>query len=211
MSAEFATERSAVNGIRTALGIGGVLAVIVGILILVWPGKTAMVVTAIIAIYAIAAGLVYAGLGIFSKSKGGWARIGHIALGILFIIAGVVALFNLGQTTAWLAVFLGILVGIMWIVEGIVSLSTLGDAASKGWTIFFAILSIIAGIILLFSPIWGIVVLWWLLGISLIVLGIINIVRAFTFGKGALNSRMPREVPPDLRGAPLVAFSGRSR
>ncbi|MCP2636983.1 DUF308 domain-containing protein [Microbacterium sp. HD4P20] len=186
MSTEYAAEKSAVNGIRTALGIGGVLAVIVGILILVWPGKTAMVVTAIIAIYAIAAGLVYAGLGIFSKTKGGWARVGHILLGILFIIGGVVALFNLGQTAVWLALFIGILVGIMWIVEGIVSLSTLGDASSKGWTIFFAILSIIAGIVVLFSPIWGTIVLWWLLGISLVVLGIINIVRAFTFGKGDL-------------------------
>lgn len=181
MSTASEAEKSAVNGIRTALGVGGVLALIVGILILVWPAKTAAVVTAIIAIYAIAAGLVYAGLGIFSKTKGGWARVGHIALGVLFIIAGVVALFNLGQTTAWLALFLGILIGIMWIVEGIVALSTLGDASSKGWSIFFAILSIIAGIIVLFAPIWGVVVLWWILGISLIVLGIINIVRAFTF------------------------------
>ncbi len=185
MSTEASAEKSAVNAVRTALGIGGVLAAIIGILILVWPGKTAMVVTAIIAIYAIAAGLVYAGLGIFSKTKGGWSRVGHIALGVLFIIAGVVAFLNLSQTTAWLAVFLGILVGIMWIIEGVVALSTLGDASSKGWTIFFAILSIVAGIVLLFSPIWGAVVLWWLLGISLIILGIIQIVRAFTFGKNA--------------------------
>ena len=91
------------------------------------------------------------------------------------------ALFNLGQTTAWLALFLGILIGIMWIVEGIVALSTLGDAASKGWSIFFAILSIIAGIIVLFAPVWGVAILWWILGISLVVLGVINIVRAFTF------------------------------
>lgn len=184
MSTESSAEKTVVNGIRAALGIGGVLAVIVGILILVWPGRTAMVVTAIIAIYAIAAGLVYAGLGIFSKTKGGWARVGHIVLGILFIIAGVVAFLNLGATTAWLALFLGILVGIMWIIEGIVSLTTLSDTSSKGWTIFFAILSIVAGVVLLFSPIWGAVVLWWLLAISLIVLGLVNIVRAFTFGKG---------------------------
>ncbi|QKJ19540.1 DUF308 domain-containing protein [Microbacterium hominis] len=183
MSLDASAERSAVNGVRTALGIGGVLAVIVGILILVWPGKTAMVVAAIVAIYAIAAGLVYAGLGIFSKTKGGWARVGHIALGVLFIIAGVLAFLNLGATAAWLAVFLGILVGIMWIIEGVVSLSTLGDASSKGWTIFFAIISIIAGIVLLFSPLWGALVLWWILGISLIILGIIQVVRAFTFGK----------------------------
>ncbi|KRA23522.1 hypothetical protein ASD65_03110 [Microbacterium sp. Root61] len=178
-------EKSAVNGIRTALGVGGVIALIVGILILVWPGKTAAVVVAIIAIYAIAGGLVYAGLGIFAKGMGGWARVGHILLGIVFIIAGIVAFVNLQAATGWFGVFLGILVGIMWIVEGIVSLTTLGDAASKGWTIFFAIISIIAGIVLLFSPLWGAVVLWWLLGISLIVLGIIQIVRAFTWGKGA--------------------------
>lgn len=184
MTTESAAEKSAVNGIRTALGVGGVLAVIVGILILVWPGKTAMVVTAIIAIYAIAAGLVYAGLGIFSKSKGGWSRVGHIVLGVLFVIAGVVAFLNLGAATAWLAIFVGILVGIMWIIEGIVSLSTLGDASSKGWTIFFAIVSIIAGVALLFSPLY-IAILWWLIGIALIVLGVINIVRAFTFGKNA--------------------------
>lgn len=183
MATASAADKSAVNGIRTALGVGGVLALIVGILILVWPGKTAMVVTAIIAIYAIAAGLVYAGLGIFSKDKGGWSRVGHIALGVLFIIAGIIAFLNLSQSAVWLAVFIGILVGIMWIVEGVVSLSTLGDAASKGWSIFFAIISIIAGIVLLFSPLMGAAVLWWLLGLALIVLGIINIVRAFTYGR----------------------------
>jgi uncharacterized membrane protein HdeD (DUF308 family) len=181
MSTESAAQKSAINGIRTAFGVGGVLSLIVGILILVWPGKTAVVVTAIIAIYAIAAGLVYAGLGIFSKSKGGWARVGHIVLGLLFIAAGIFAFANLQASTAWFAVFLGILVGILWIVEGIVSLSTLGDAASKTWTVVFAIISIIAGIVLLFTPLYGAAVLWWLLGIALVVLGIIQIVRAFRF------------------------------
>ncbi|GAA5027684.1 HdeD family acid-resistance protein [Microbacterium fluvii] len=178
-------EKSAVNGIRTAIGIGGVLAVIAGILILVWPVKTAMVITVILAIYAVAAGLVYLGLGIFSKGKGGWSRIGHIVLGLLFIIAGVIAFANLQTTTAWLAVIVAIMVGIAWIVEGVVSLSTLGDAVSKGWTVFFAIVSIIAGIYLLFTPFVGALALWWLLGIALIVIGIVNVVRAFTFGKHA--------------------------
>lgn len=181
MSTDIPVEKAALNGIRTALGLSGAIALIVGILILVWPGRTAIVVTAIIAVYAIVGGLVYAGLGIFSKSMSGWARVGHIVLGVIYVIAGVIAFFNLGATAAWLALFLGILVGIMWIVEGVVALTTLGGSASKGWTVFFAIISIIAGIVLLFSPIWGAVVLWWLLGISLVVLGIIQIVRAFSF------------------------------
>ena len=181
MSTESSAEKSAINGIRTALGVGGVLAVIAGLFILFQPANAAFVVTIVIAIYAIVAGLVYAGLGIFSKQRGGWSRVGHIALGVLFIIAGIVALANLQQTTAWLAIFIAILVGIMWIVEGIVALSTLGDARSKVWSIIFAIISIIAGLYLLFNAFIGAAVLWWLLGIALVVLGIINIVRAFTY------------------------------
>ena len=66
MSTDIPVEKAAVNGIRTALGLSGAIALIVGILILVWPGRTAIVVTAIIAVYAVIGGLVYAGLGIFS-------------------------------------------------------------------------------------------------------------------------------------------------
>lgn len=182
MTTSTSATASAVNGIRVAIGIGGGLALIVGILILALPSKTAMVVTVIIAIYTIIAGLTYASLGIFGQSKRGWARVGHVVLGIVLIIASIVAFMNLSQTTAWLAVFLGVLLGIVWVVEGIVALSTLGDAPSKGWSIAFAILSIVAGIVLMFSPLWGVLVLWWLLGISLIVLGIVNVVRAFKFG-----------------------------
>jgi len=175
--------KTATNGIRTALGVAGVLTLIAGILILVWPGQTAAVVTGILAIYTIAAGLVYAGLGIFSTGRGGWARIGYIVLGVVFIAAGIVAFGNLTTTKLLLGVFVAAMVGIAWIIEGIVSLSTLGDASSKVWTVIFAIISIIAGVYLLFSPLWGAVVLWWLLGIMLIVMGIVNIVRGFTFGK----------------------------
>jgi len=174
--------RFATNGIRTALGLSGLIALIVGILILIWPGKTAVVMTAIIAIYAVVGGLVYLGLGIFSKTMRGWARIGHIILGAIYVAAGVIAFANLTRTAVFLAAFLGILVGIMWIVEGVVALTTLAGARSKGWTAFFAILSIAAGIVLLLSPLWGAVVLWWLLGISLVVLGILQIARAFSFG-----------------------------
>lgn len=181
MSSEATAEKSAVSTVRVTLGLIGLLALIAGILILVWPQKVAEVVVAIIAIYAIVAGVVYAAMGVFSKTRGGWARVGHIVLGIIFVIAGIVALANLGTATGWFAVFFGIFVGVAWIIEGIVSLSTLGGAGSKGWTIFFAILSIIAGIILITSPLWGAAVLWLLLGISLAVLGIIQIVRAFTF------------------------------
>lgn len=177
-----AASTTAVNGIRTAIGVGGTLAVVVGVLILAWPGKTAVVVTAIIAIYAVVAGLAYAGLGVFTREKRGWSRVGHIALGLILVIAGGIALTHLASTAVGLAVFVGILVAVMWIIEGVVALSTLDDAPSMGWSVAYAVLSIAAGILLLFAPAWGVVLLWWILGLSLVVLGAVNVVRAFRFG-----------------------------
>lgn len=183
MTADTEFGRAAKSGVRTVLGITGVLALIAGIIIVWQPAGAAKFVTLVLAVYAIAAGLAYIGLGIFTVGKGGWARVGHVLLGLVFIAAGIIAFLNPAPTTAWLAFIVALWIGIAWIVEGIVSLSTLSFSPSKGWTIFFAIVSIIAGIYLLFSPILGALALWLILGISLIVIGILNIVRAFAFGK----------------------------
>ncbi|HEX6954452.1 MAG TPA: DUF308 domain-containing protein [Agromyces sp.] len=176
--------KSAVNTIRVTLGITGVLALIAGIFITFWPKNSAIVLTVMIGIYFLIAGLAYVGLGIFSKGLSGGARALDIILGILFVIGGVLMMSSPSESAAVLGIFLGVIVGILWIVEGAVALAQAGSSASKGWAIFFGLLSIIAGIVLLFSPLWGAAILFWVTGISLIVLGIVQIVRAFTFGRG---------------------------
>jgi uncharacterized membrane protein HdeD (DUF308 family) len=176
--------KAAVNTVRTTLGISGAVALIVGILITFWPKDSAVVITVILGVYLIIAGLAYVGLGIFSKGISGGARAIDIILGVLFVIGGVVALMNPSESAVVLGIFLGVLIGILWIVEGVVALVQSSDAPSKGWAIFFGILSLVAGIVLLFSPLMGAIFLFWFAGISLIVLGIIQIVRAFRFGRG---------------------------
>lgn len=172
------------GGIRIALGIGGLIALIAGVLILFWPVRTAMAITVLVAIYAVAAGVVYVAIGIWSRTRGGWSRAGNIILGVLFVIAGVVAFMNIAATAAALAIVLGIVIGAVWLVEGIVTLTTLSGATSKGWRVFAAIVSILAGIAMLWSPLWGIEFLYWLAGISLVVIGVVQIVRASTRGSG---------------------------
>ncbi|MEI3866603.1 DUF308 domain-containing protein [Microbacterium sp. CCNWLW134] len=176
-------EKSLTSTVRVALGIVGAIALIFGLLILIWPQKAFGVVTFLLAIYAIIAGLVYIGLGAFSRERGGWSRIGYIVLGVLFVIAGVMAFLNFGAATDWLLLLVGLMIGITWVVEGIVSLSTLSDASSKGWTIFFAIISIVAGVVVMFAPIWGALIVWLFFGVSLVILGIIQIIRALRFGR----------------------------
>ena len=183
MSEPLSEAKSLFKSIRVALAVSGVIALIAGIVLLIWPVKSAVIVTAIFATYLIIAGLVYIGLGIFSGAKGGWSRVGHIVLGLVYIVAGVIAYANLGAAAATLALVVVIFIGISWIVDGVVSLSLLGRDGSRVWTLLYALLSIIAGIIVLFSPIIAGLAFWLLLGISLVALGIVQIVRAITLGK----------------------------
>jgi len=185
MSESLIEAKSMFRSIRITLAISGAVALIAGILVLVWPLKTAVLVTGIIAAYLVVAGLVYIGLGIFSGKKGGWARVGHIVLGVLYIAAGVIAFLNLSAATITLAVITAIFLGISWIFDGIISLTLLGKDGSRAWTILYAILSIAAGVIVLFSPFLAAVALWWVLGIALIVMGVFQIIRAITLGRDA--------------------------
>lgn len=178
------TPTTPVKGARLALLFGGLAAVGFGIAVLVWPTKAAVALTGIIAVYAVIAGVVYAALGFISKNLGAGGRIGHILLGILYVIAGVYAFSSLHRSAAFLALFLTIMVGVMWIIEGFTALFTIGASGSKILTIVFAIVSVVAGFTLISSPLWGAVFLWVFLGIALVILGALNIIRSLV-GKKA--------------------------
>jgi len=176
--------KSFLSLVRTSLAVSGVIMLVLGLFILIWPGKTAMFFAGIIAVYLIIQGLVYIGTGVFSKSDGGWSRVGHIVLGLLYVLGGILAFVNLFAFTATLVLFIGIMLGITWIIDGVVALSLLNHGSSRVWTIVYAILSIIAGVILLLSPFY-VAVFWWLTGIALVALGILQIVRSITLRKDA--------------------------
>ncbi|WP_027019045.1 HdeD family acid-resistance protein [Corynebacterium sputi] len=170
---------------RSVLAFTGAVALILGILILAWPTATGRVVTWIIIAYGLLAGVAYIVGGFMAKSRSGWSRAGSIIVGLIFIIAAIVLFGNLAASTVAFAVILGIVIGVSWIVEGIFALMTLRGSRSTGWSLFYGILSIIAGIILVTTPFWGAVTLWWLFGVSLVILGIVQLVRAFQIGKEA--------------------------
>jgi len=176
-------DNSMTNGIRSALGVGGIVSLAFGLVILIWPSKTAAVLAAIIAIYMLIAGVVNLAIGIFSRKVGTWPRIGYLALGALCLIGAVYTFGNLSAAAAALGVIIGIVVGVAWIVEGVVGLTMMNDTPSKTWTIVLSIISILAGVLMVTSPLWGAALLGLFLGVSLVILGIIQIIRAFRYGQ----------------------------
>jgi Uncharacterized conserved protein len=179
---------SAISGIRAAFGVGGAVALILGIMLLVWPGKTFAVAAVLLGIYFLIAGIVRLALGVFSRGIGGGMRTLDILLGLLLIIAGIIALRNAAVTGAALLILLVAVIGVGWIIEGVLAIVESGGAASRGWAIMLGALSVLAGIIVLAIPGWSAVWLVLYSGIALIVLGIIGIMRAFTFGRGVLKA-----------------------
>lgn len=172
-----------VGAIRTLIGLSGVVTLIVGVLILVWPGRTAAVVAGVIAAYTLVAGIVWAAIAVFGAGRGAGWRLGHLLLGAAFVVVAVLAFANLRATTAFLATFLGIIVGAVWVVQGAGTIALARYAPSRSWAIISGVFSVAAGVLLLFSPILGAAVLWWLLGFALVALGVVQIVQAFAVGK----------------------------
>ncbi|NLB47411.1 MAG: hypothetical protein GX814_06710 [Microbacteriaceae bacterium] len=175
--------KRAINAVRITLGVGGLVALVVGLLILFNPvgsGVVAMqIVTVIFAIYFVIAGLVYIGSMVFSRDMSGWRRVGYALLGLLYLIAGIVAFGNINAFAAVLATFLAIFIGVVWVFEGVLAFTAVKQSPAKALTVIYGIVSIIAGIVLIFSPIFGAVTLWIILGISLVVMGLVQIIRAF--------------------------------
>ncbi|MGO1840397.1 MAG: HdeD family acid-resistance protein [Candidatus Microbacterium stercoravium] len=181
-----ASEFGILKSLRTVILVSGITSLIFGIVVLVWPAKSAMAVTVVIAIYAIIAGALSLVNGIRSKGIGGWTRAGLIVLGLVFLAAGASAFGNLGESTLLLAVIVTTLIGAAWIIDGVVALFSLGvkDGAlpgatktHKGWSIFYGIVSVLAGAFVVASPLLSALWLWIFVGASLVVMGILGIVR----------------------------------
>lgn len=171
------------EGSRILFGVGGLIAVVLGIFVLFAPKATAgaalVFIAAIIGIYAIVTGLVYFGTALLSKTIGGWSRVGHVLLGLLYVVGGVIIMSNLLFSGVVTAVLFSVMIGVIWIFEGILSFVTASKSPSKVWSIIYGIISLIAGGTLIFSPLMGAVTLWWLLGIAMVVLGVAQVIRAF--------------------------------
>ncbi|MDF7665326.1 DUF308 domain-containing protein [Bifidobacterium sp. ESL0745] len=169
--------------IRIVYGVVGIVALLLGIALLVWPGKTLVAVAVVLGAYFVVSGVIRViGAIVENGLPGGW-RVLDILVGLLLVIGGVIMLKNTAISTALLTILVTLTVGIGWIMEGIMALVETWRLPKSGWAIFYAIISILAGIVVLFSPFTSVIVLVVFAGISMVIMGILAIIRAFRFGK----------------------------
>ena len=97
--------------------------------------------------------------------------------GVLFIVGGIVLIRHLQYSLA----LIGLIVGFSWIIQGVSSL--IGGITRRGgrggWSIFFGIVSLLAGIVVVSVPVTSVVFLTTFLGIWFAVIGVFEMIDAW--------------------------------
>ena len=161
---------------------GGIISLGVGIMALVWPGKTIVVVAILFAIYLIISG-IFEIVRSFASGLTGGTRVLLLITGVLSIILGIFAIRSALNAAELLAIFIGIAFlfrGFALLFMGIEGKGQPG----RGWNIFAGIVILIGGIIILTQPL-SVVALAWVAGIWLIVMGIFEIISSFMVKRAA--------------------------
>ncbi len=154
---------------------GGIISLGVGILAISLPVKTIVVLAILFAIYLIVSG-IFEIVRSFASGLTGGTRVLLLITGVLSVILGIFAI----RSAINAVDLLGIFVGIAFLFRGFASLFMGFDSKEgRGWNIFFGIVMLIGGIVILAQPALSLVTLAWVVGIWLIVIGIYEIIAAF--------------------------------
>jgi uncharacterized membrane protein HdeD (DUF308 family) len=162
-----------------AIAFRGVLAIVLGILMLAWPGITLSVFVALLGVYMFFDG-IFALVATFHAGQEGRSWWPYLLEGILSIGVGLLAFAR--PTTMALAVL--ILIAVRSIIVGVVELGTgfsiRRSTTSSPWLLWLGGLASIAfGVLLLARPGAGLLALVWIAGIYMIVFGLMLDTEAF--------------------------------
>ncbi|MCM6776425.1 HdeD family acid-resistance protein [Nocardia sp. CDC159] len=165
----------------------GILSVIVGIVVLVWPGPTLVVAGILFGIYLLVSGILQLVAAFGPHVSTGW-RVLSLISGVLSFILAFFCFRSIGDAVVLLALW----IGISWMFRGIAGLVAGIEAPpglpGRGWSIFFGIVLILGGIALFTWPIHSIATLTLVVGWWLIFIGIMDVVYAFGVRSAAKNS-----------------------
>ncbi|MHA6628504.1 HdeD family acid-resistance protein [Pseudonocardia sichuanensis] len=171
----------------------GVLSILIGVLVLAWPGATIVVIAWLFAVQLIVAGVLQL-VSAFGAGRETGGRVLSVILGALSILVGLLCL----RATVQTALILGLVIGALWVVQGItgvVDAVSSEQGAARGWAIAAGVLSVIGGAVVLIYPGTSLVALTWLFGIVLVVVGVVLVIQG-------IAARRAHATPAPVQAAP---------
>lgn len=165
------------RGAWQSMVVIGLLSVVVGIVVLIWPGPTLAVAGVLFGIYLLISGILQL-VAAFGPHVGTGYRVLTLISGILSFILAFLCFRSIGSSL----VLLGLWIGISWLFRGISAMVAGAEAPEgvpgRGWSILFGVLLLIGGLALVLWPIHSITVLALVVGWWLIFMGAMEIIYA---------------------------------
>ena len=166
-----------VSHYRTMFLFRGLVAILFGVLALVWPGLTLAVLVYLFGFFALISGIAAVAAALRNREMHGWGAL--LFEGILGILAGVVALIWPGITALaflYLLAAWAIITGILQLIAPLAFPMSVGRGVL---TALSGVLSIVFGVLIAAQPASGLLTVVWLIGIYAIVAGIMSIALYF--------------------------------
>lgn len=161
----------------------GVLTVLLGIIMAVWPGPTTLAIGILFGIYLLVSGTFQVIAGLVGDTQ---HRVLTVISGALSLVLGVACFRDDVFTSVEL---LGIWIGVSWIFSGVTSI-TIGFSdkllPNRTWVVILGILSLIGGAVLIASP-FSVTVLILVAGIWAVAIGVVQVISAFQLRSAAKN------------------------
>jgi uncharacterized membrane protein HdeD (DUF308 family) len=159
--------------------LSGILSLTLGILVYVLPEHSIVIAAALFGIYLLVTGAVQVFFA-FTLHVSAGGRVLSFISGAASLVLAVLCFRHFGQGYAIL--LLAIWIGIGFIFRGVAtSISAISDPhlPGRGWQIFLGAVSLLAGLVMLGSPLETIEILTLVVAIWLIVIGVFEIVSSF--------------------------------
>ncbi|MEU8893190.1 HdeD family acid-resistance protein [Streptomyces sp. NPDC048442] len=178
------------RGAWQAVLAAGLAALVLGVMVLAWPGATLVAVAALFGVYLLVSGVMQL-VAAFGTHVSTALRVMAFISGALSILLGLFCFRGAMQSLLLLALW----IGIGWLFRGItqtVAAASDPQMPARGWQVCLGIVSALGGIVLITSPLDSVAVLTVIGGCWLIAVGIVEIVTAFRIRSRA--HRLPRSV-----------------
>ena len=160
--------------------VRGVVALVAGVLLLVWPDRTLLLIAVIIGVSLIAFGITEVVQALSASGRLAMERAIPVTVGLLAVAAGIVVIARPDSSVRVVAIAAGVYLIVAGIAAGMGAINDPGMRGSRG---FLAVLWIVTGLVILVWPDVTVTVVAVVFGISLVLRGIAEILLSIVLGR----------------------------
>jgi uncharacterized membrane protein HdeD (DUF308 family) len=169
--------------------VSGVLTIILGAIVLAWPGPSILVASTLFGVYLLLTGFIELFMA-FTLPRSAAIRVLLFISGALSLVLAIMSFRHFGDGYAIL--LLALWIGISFVFQGVSEVAAAfseRNVPGRGWYVVLGIISVIGGVVVLSWPFDSIVVLAFVTGVWLIVFGVVQIAQSFRIRKDATAAR----------------------